>query len=177
MYIALGLLVPIAALLAYASTRPDEFSVTRDKVIAASPARLFALLQDFHEWVKWSPWEGMDPDMQRTYEGSERGVGARYAWKGNNKVGEGTMAIREVSEDARVVIALSFIKPFPAENTTIFTLEPVDGGTRVTWRMEGKNNLMAKVFTIFMNMDAMVGKDFEKGLAGLDTAAHAAPGP
>lgn len=173
MYILLGLLVPVGLLLAYASTRPDSFTVARSLVIDATPSTLFALIQDFREWAKWSPWDKLDPTMKRTFEGSERGVGARYTWEGNSKVGGGAMTIREVTEDARVALDLHFIKPIAANNTTVFTLDPTEGGTRVTWTMEGHNNLMAKLFGVFMNMDAMIGRDFEKGLAAMRDAARA----
>lgn len=173
MHILLALVIPAALLVAYASTRPTEFRIARSRVIPASPDALFALIEDFHRWAAWSPWDKMDPAMTRTFEGSEKGVGAVYRWKGNSKVGEGSMALREAVAGERVVIDLSFLKPFPAENVTTFTLTREGEGTRVEWSMEGRNNLMAKLFGLFMNMDEMVGRDFDKGLAAMEQAARA----
>ncbi len=151
----------------------DTYSVERSATVAAPPARVYAAIADFHDWTNWSPWEDLDPDLQRTYSGAERGVGAVYRWKGNRKAGEGRMEITEAAEPDRVVIALDFLKPFKSSNTTSFTLTPADGGTKVTWTMVGPKTFMTRVMGIFKSMDAFVGKDFEKGLARLD--AHVSP--
>lgn len=171
MHILVGLAITLGAFALYVSTRPAAFRIERSRALDASAAELYALIQDFHAWARWSPWDKMDPGMERIYEGADSGVGAVYRWRGNNKVGEGAMRITGAEQDARVELDLEFIKPFPAKNRTVFTLEAAGEGTRVTWAMEGENGFVAKAFGVFMNMDAMVGKDFEKGLAAMGAAA------
>ncbi|UJR82817.1 SRPBCC family protein [Sandaracinus amylolyticus] len=162
----------VAAVLALASRKPSSFRVERKKLIAARPDAIFPKLDDFRRWTEWSPWEKLDPELQRTYGGSDRGVGASYAWKGNNKAGEGRMEIVESKPSERLALKLEFIKPFPATNTTIFTLTPSGEGTEVSWTMEGENTFMGKVFSVFTDMDQMIGKDFEQGLENLERAAR-----
>lgn len=145
----------------------STFEVTRSAVIPAPAEEIFPLVNNFHEWTKWSPWEAVDPGMERTYSGSESGVGAKYAWSGNRKAGSGTMEIIGSDEPGRINIALEFTKPFKAVNPTTFTFTPSASGTDVTWTMTGENKGLGKVFALFMNMDKMVGGDFEKGLASL----------
>ena len=105
--------------------------------------------------------------MERSYSGSESGVGAKYAWSGNRKAGSGTMEIVDTAEPRNIKIRLEFTKPFKAVNPTSFTFTPSGNGTQVTWTMTGENKGIGKVFALFMNMDKMVGADFEKGLASL----------
>ena len=143
-----------------------EYTVVRTTTIAAEPATVHALLNDFHNWQTWSPWEGLDPDLQRTYSGAEQGVGARYAWTGNRKAGSGSMEITG-STPRRIDIRLVFLKPFSATNDVWFDLTPADGGTAVEWGMHGEQKGFWGFVGRFMNMDKMVGKDFEKGLAQL----------
>ena len=145
----------------------STYSVTRSTVIPAPAKDVFPLVNSFREWPKWSPWETVDPDMQRTYSGAEFGVGARYAWGGNRKAGAGNMEIVESQEPDVIRIRLEFTKPFAAVNPTTFTFVPEGGGTRVTWTMTGEHKGIGKVFALFMNMDKMVGGDFEKGLTSL----------
>lgn len=149
--------------------------VERSAVVRADAATVHALIDDFHEWVKWSPYEGYDPDMTRAYTGPDAGVGASYSWSGNRKAGAGTMTITESVPAERVVLDLAFTKPFKNRNVTEFLLEPVSDGTRVTWRMSGKQNavfgLVGKVFPI---MDKLVAPDFEKGLRQLAAVAEQA---
>lgn len=169
--IVLGLIlvvvVLIGVLLALASRQPDSFKLERTAKINASPEKVFAVLNDFHSWKDWSPWEKLDPDMRKTFSGSESGVGALYAWEGNKDVGQGSMEITESVPDSRIALDLKFIKPFKAENVTEFTLAPDGEGTRVTWAMSGKMIMVSKIMSLFVSMDKMVGKDFEKGLANL----------
>ena len=162
----------VVALLIYAATRPPTFTVQRSATIGAPPDRVFAYLDDFHRWPAWSPWERLDPEMQRVFSGAEHGKGAAYAWSGNKKVGEGRMEILESQAPSRVFIQLDFLKPFEAHNTTEFTLDPGDGGTRLNWAMHGNHNFVSKLMSVFMNMDKMVGSDFERGLANLKTVAE-----
>lgn len=164
--------VGVGAVLLLASRKPETFRVERRAVIAAPPSAVFPNLDDFHRWSAWSPWEKLDPDMKRTFGGPERGVGATYAWQGNGKAGEGRMEIVETVPDERVTLALEFVKPFPATNTTTFTLTPRDGGTEVVWALEGRNTFMGKVFSVFADMDSMVGKDFDEGLRNLERVAR-----
>lgn len=149
----------------------DIYTVTRSATIAAPPERIHPLLVDFHEWRHWSPWEDVDPDMERTHDGAARGEGARYAWDGNRKAGAGSMEITEV-EDDRVEVDLRFTKPFKATNTIIFRLAPVEAGTEVTWEMTGRRTLMTRVIEVFRSMDRMVGPDFERGLSQLRAVAE-----
>ncbi len=142
------------------------FSVQRQATIGAPASRVLQEIVDFRRWVNWSPWEGMDPNQQRTYSGSDSGVGARYAWLGSRKVGQGEMEIIRVDPNG-VDINLRFIKPFKANNDTKFAFAETNGQTTVTWTMTGKQNLINKIMGIFMSMDKLVGKDFEKGLTQL----------
>jgi hypothetical protein len=164
---AIALVVLVAIFLIYASTRPDAFSIERSSTIQAPPETLFALIDDFHQWHLWSPWEHLDPEMKKTYSGAPLGPGAVYEWEGNKKAGKGRMEITSSTAPSVVNIKLDFLKPFESHNTTASTLAPAAGSTNVTWTMRGKSPFMMKVMGIFMNMDAMVGKDFERGLANL----------
>ena len=150
----------------------STYEVVRTTTIDADPVNVHDLLNDFHEWRKWSPWEDLDPDLERTYTGPDAGVGAHYAWSGNRKAGEGSMVITH-STPLEVDVKLDFLKPFSASNQVRFTLTPADGGTKVEWRMNGEQKGVWGLVGRFMNMDKLVGKDFEKGLAQLKTAAEA----
>lgn len=169
MWMKLGIaaLVLGACAVAYVATRPDSFSVERSAEIGAPPEVVFALINDFRRWVVWSPYERLG-EVERTFRGPEAGVGATYAWRGE-KSGEGTMTIEE-STPQRILIRLEFIKPMTATNHASFELVPTATGTRVRWRMEGKNTLIGKVMSPFM--DAFVGQKHEEGLANLDLAAR-----
>ena len=161
------LVVVVAALLVYAATRPDSFRIERSAVIKAPPEKIFALINDLHQWTAWSPWEGIDPALKRSYSGAPSGKGAAYAWEGNNKVGSGRMEILESVPDSRIAIKLDFLKPFEAHNMAEFTLAPAGGGTTVTWAMSGPSPYVSKVMGLVFNMDKMVGGQFEQGLANL----------
>ncbi|TAL04205.1 MAG: polyketide cyclase [Rhodospirillaceae bacterium] len=162
----------IAAILAYTATKPSTFRVQRSARINASPEKIFPLINDFHSWVSWSPYENRDPDMRRTYGTITGGKGATYAWDGNKNVGQGSMEIVVASPPSNLTIKLDFMKPFEAHNTAEFTLEPVGDSTVVTWAMDGPQPYVAKVMSLFFNMDKMIGKDFEAGLANLKTAVE-----
>jgi hypothetical protein len=173
--IALAVLVVLA--LAFAlivATRPAEFQITRSATISAPAATVFAQVNDFHKWRAWSPWEKLDPNLNRTYGGPAAGEGATYAWNGNKQVGEGRMTITECRAPELVRIRLEFIKPFAATNDTEFRFQPRGDQTEVVWSMTGRNNFMSKAFCLFMNMDKMVGRDFEKGLAEMKAVSEAA---
>ncbi|MCP9000415.1 SRPBCC family protein [Pseudarthrobacter sp. RMG13] len=151
----------------------STYEVTRSALIPAPAEDVFPLVNSFLEWTKWSPWENVDPELNRSYSGSEAGVGATYAWSGNRKAGSGNMEIVESDAPRSIKVRLEFTKPFKAVNPTTFTFTPADGGTQVTWRMTGENKGLAKIFAMVVNMDKMVGGDFERGLAALSAAATA----
>jgi carbon monoxide dehydrogenase subunit G len=171
--IAIAVVVLVAAVLLFAATRPDNFSVQRTTSIKAPPEKIFALINDLHRWGSWSPWEKMDPEMKRTYSGAASGKGAVYAWQGNSKVGGGRMEISDTSPPSKITIRLDFVKPIEGHNTAEFTLEPKGDFTNVTWTMYGPTSYIAKVMGIFVSMDKMIGKEFETGLANLKTVAEA----
>ncbi len=162
----------VAGVLGYAASRPNAFRVERSKRIDAPPDRVFAKLNDFREWGSWSPWEELDPSMSRTHSGAASGKGAIYEWSGNKKVGKGRMEITDTVPSQKVNIQLDFITPFKAHNTTEFTLTPSGNGTDVNWAMMGASPFIMKVMGVFMSMDKMVGKDFEKGLAKLKASVE-----
>ena len=147
------------------------FEVSRSTSIAADPGRLHELIDDFHQWSQWSPWEGLDPEMKRTYSGPTAGKGARYAWLGNRKAGEGSMEITGTGPDG-VDIELQFIKPWKSTNQVRLSLAPTSKGTDVTWTMTGEQTGLMAVFGKVVPMDRLVGKDFEKGLARLKAVAE-----
>lgn len=159
--------VAVIALLLYASTRPSEFRVTRSQKMSAPPGAIFAQLNDLKKWAAWSPWDQMDPAMKKTYEGAESGEGATYAWAGNKNVGEGKMTIIESKPNESLTIKLEFYKPMAGVSTAQFDLTPDGDGTNVTWSMDGTNNFVAKVVCLFMDMDKMIGGNFEQGLTQL----------
>jgi len=166
LYILLGLAALLAILLIVASRKPDTVHYERSIVINASPERIIPHIEDFHKWSAWSPWEKLDPQMKREYSGAVSGPGAKYFWSGNGKAGEGSMEIIEAT-DRGVHIDLRFVKPFKNVCDTWIRFEPQGSGTRATWMMTGPNLFMGKLMGIFINMDKMVGKDFETGLAGM----------
>jgi uncharacterized protein YndB with AHSA1/START domain len=137
--------------------------------VKAPPEKVFPLINDFHQWTTWSPWEHKDPAMMRTYSGAQSGKGAAYAWDGNKNVGSGRMEILEASSPSKIVIKLDFFKPFEGHNTAEFTMLPQGDAatTNISWVMHGPAPFMSKVMQVFMNMDNMIGKDFEAGLANL----------
>lgn len=167
--IAVLFIVLLAALLGFAATKPDAFRVQRATRIKAPPEKIFGLINDLHSWGSWSPYEKKDPAMKRTHSGAASGKGAVYEWEGNNEIGVGRMEITESSPPAKVTINLDLVKPFEAHNMVEFTLEAQDDSTNVTWAMHGPSPYISKVIGIFIDMDSMVGKDFEIGLANLKT--------
>ena len=179
--VLLFLLVAVVLFLGYAWTRPDTFRVERSASIAAPADIVYARVANFRAWESWSPWEKLDPAMKREFGGTDGQVGSTYSWVGNKEVGEGRMTLTEATPNSKVGIKLEFLKPFASTSTTVFALAPETDGTRVTWTMDGNHNLMSKVMCVFMDMDKMVGGDFEKGLAALkdqsQAAAAAAPPP
>jgi uncharacterized protein YndB with AHSA1/START domain len=168
MPILLGVLLGLVVLvLVFAAVQPNTFVIQRKAVMRAPAKKIFAYFNDFKTWNKWSPWEKADPAMKKTFSGKAKGLGSVYAWEGNQQIGQGRMEIIEVSAPKLLKIKLDFFKPFEAHNLTTFTLEASGKMTEVSWTMQGPSRFMMKVMHLFMNMDRMVGKDFEKGLAQL----------
>lgn len=161
----------VAAILGFAATKPGAFQIQRSTTMKAAPDTIAAHIHDFHKWTAWSPWENLDPNLQRTYGGAPAGKGAVYAWEGNKQVGAGRMEITDAATQ-KTTIKLDFFRPFEAHNITEFRLTPRDGSTDVTWSMTGTNPYLMKVFGVFMNMDKMVGNDFEKGLSKLKSVSE-----
>jgi uncharacterized protein YndB with AHSA1/START domain len=166
-YIFIGIAVLVVLFIVIVAMRPSDFRITRATTMSAPAAMVFAQVNDFHNWAAWSPWEKMDPALQKTFAGAPAGTGAGYSWVGNKKVGKGCMTILESRPNDLIRIKLEFLKPFQAVNLTEFTFRPAGDQTAVTWSMTGKNNFFFKAFGLLMSMDKMVGQDFEKGLAGM----------
>lgn len=171
--ILLAVAVIILLFVIVVAMQPADFRITRSTTIAAPAETVFAHVNDFHKWDAWSPWAKLDPAMKQSYEGSAAGTGAIYTWDGNKDVGTGRMTLTESRSNELVRIKLEFLKPFAAVNDTEFTFKSEGNQTAVTWSMTGKNNFIAKAFSLIMNMDKMVGGDFEKGLAQMKTLAEA----
>lgn len=164
--------VAIAAILIYAATKPDSFRVERSASMNAPPEKIFPYIEGLKRWIEWSPYEGRDPEMKRTYSGAESGKGAVYEWDGNKNVGTGRMEILNSTPPNKVVIKLDFLKPFEGHNTAELTVEPKGGQTIVTWAMYGPSTFMTKLIGTFMDMDDMIGRDFAAGLAKLKTVVE-----
>jgi len=173
--ILIGLAVVVVVLVVIVALQPSHYRVERSATMNAPASMVFAQVNDFHKWNAWSPWAKLDPGMKQTFEGAPAGNGAGYAWVGNSEVGEGRMTITESHPSDLIKIKLEFIKPFAATSNTVFTFKPEGNQTKVTWAMDGDKNLIAKAFHLFMNIDKMVGGDFEKGLAQMKSVAEAAP--
>ena len=161
----------VAVILILAAAGPDTFRIRRAITINAKPEKIAAHIIDFHKWTSWSPYEKYDPAMKRSYSGSKTGMGAVYEWKGNSRIGAGRMEITDVAP-LRIEIKLDFLKPIEGHNTAWFLFEPQGPATRVTWDMHGPNRFIGKIIHVFMNMDKMVGKDFEAGLQNLKALAE-----
>ena len=170
--IAIAVVVVVGGFLIYAATRPDTFRVERTATIKAPPEKIFPLINDFQRWGAWSPFEKKDPTMKRTLSGAPSGSGAVYEWDGNKEIGQGRMEIVESVPPSRVTLKLDFTRPFEAHNIVDFTLEPRGDSTQVTWAIHGPSPFISKVMGIVFNMDKMIGKDFEAGLAALKTVSE-----
>ncbi|MES2824685.1 MAG: SRPBCC family protein [Pseudomonadota bacterium] len=164
------LVVAVAIMLIFilAFAKPAIFRVVRIADIKASPESIFALLNDFHRWQAWSPWERMDENLQREYSGSVSGAGMKYAWQGNKKVGKGNMEVVESQPSSMLKIQLNFIEPFVSSNIVVFTLVPQGETTQITWLMEGPYHFISKLISVFVDMDKMVGKNLEAGLNNMN---------
>lgn len=163
--------IAVAIVLILAAMKPDTFQVQRSIAIQAPPERIQPLIADFRAWGAWSPWEKKDPAMTRSFSGADSGVGARYAWEGDKTVGRGSMEIVEAAP-TKVALKLDFIAPFEAHNAAVFALQPQGQTTNVVWTMTGPTPFLGKIVHVFMNMDRMIGGDFEAGLAAMKAAAE-----
>ena len=170
--LALGALIVVFVLVV--ATRPSEYRVVRTVTVAAPPSAVFAQVNDFHKWDAWNPWAKLDPAMKQAYEGAPAGVGAVYAWAGNHEVGEGRMTITESRPSELIRLRLDFLKPFAGTSVAAFTFKPEGDRTVVTWSMDGQNNFVAKAIGLFMDMDKMIGGQFEVGLARMKAVAESA---
>lgn len=169
---ALVLLLAAGAALAYASTRPDAFSIERSTVIAAPPSTVFPMIDSLKRMNEWNPFVQPDPNIKIAYWGPDMGVGAGHSWDGNGQVGKGTIEIIESQPNSNVAMRLRMVKPMAADNRVTFELQPATEGTRVTWRMQGRQPFIGKIMTLVIDCDVMVGKQFEKGLAALKALAE-----
>jgi len=177
--IALALFTIVAlaciAIFAIAFARPDTYHVERSIVTAAPPATVHALIEDLHRFPEWSPWQKLDPAMAITYDGPERGVGASSHWVGNKEAGEGRMTITESTAPTSVTQRLEFLKPWASTAEIHFAIAPEGEGSRGTWSMDGNADFMTKLMSLFANLDTMIGRDFEAGLANLRRVAESTP--
>lgn len=166
------LAVAVVAVLILAAAKPDTFQVARSTSIKAPPEKIFPLINDFRSWTAWSPYEKKDPDMKRSFSGASSGKGAVYEWDGDKNVGKGRLEIADTSPPSKITIKLGMIRPFEANNIVQYTLEPKGDSTNVTWAMQGQTPFLGKVVHVFIDMDRMVGQDFEIGLANLKAIAE-----
>jgi hypothetical protein len=175
----LGVLALIVAVVVIVSVvvamQPEDLKITRSATFNAAPATVFEQVNDFHKWDAWSPWAKIDPTMKATHSGAPSGVGAVYSWVGTGDAGEGKMTITASHPTDHIAIDLEFIKPFPAKNVTEFTFKPSGDKTDVIWTMTGKKNFVMKAFCLVMDMDKLIGADFEKGLAQMKPIVESAP--
>ncbi|HEY8162665.1 MAG TPA: SRPBCC family protein [Methylocystis sp.] len=172
----LVVLALISGLIAYISLQPNTFKITRSAIIDAPPETIYPLINDLHSWEAWSPWARLDPNAKNSFDGSPLGPGASMSWSGNNKVGAGKMTIKESSQNERIRLKLEFSRPMQAASDVQFDLAPVgETRTEVAWAMSGRNEFMGKAMAVFMNMDKVVGAQFELGLANLKAVAEAEP--
>jgi hypothetical protein len=175
--ILIALVVIVAVLAVVVATRPSEFRVQRSTTISAPAPVVFAQVNDFHKWEAWSPYVKRDPAMKKTFEGAPSGVGAIYTWSGNNEVGEGRTTIIESRPSELIRVKLEFVRPFDATSIAEFTFKPEGERTAVTWSLNGHNNFIAKAMGLVVNLDRMIGGDFETGLAQMKSAAEAGSRP
>ena len=165
--VAIVLAIAIAVVLVLAAAKPNTLTIQRATTVKAPPDRIFPLINDFRQWVTWSPYENKDPALKRSYSGAPSGKGAVYGWEGNKNVGSGRMEILDAAAPSKIVIKLDFFTPFEGHNTAEFTMLPQGDATNVTWLMHGPSPFIGRIMQVFINMDRMIGKDFEAGLANL----------
>lgn len=165
--VLIAVVLAIGLFAVYIAMKSPEFTVTRSAKMSAPPANVFAQINNFHNWEAWSPWAKMDPNAKNAFEGPASGEGAKFSWQGNKDIGEGAMTITESRPSDVIKIDLEFFKPFAARNLAVFTFTPIGDETEVKWTMTGQSNFFCRAMCTFMNMDKMVGGQFEKGLAAI----------
>jgi len=165
--IIVGLAIVVLIVLGIAATRSPIMRVERYATIPAPAEKIFPLINNLREWQAWSPWERLDPALKRKYGGAEAGKGATYEWEGNKQAGKGRMQVVESVEPRSIVLDLHFLKPWESRGRIEFLLRPTEAGTEVVWTMESPRTFMTKLVCVFINMERMVGRDFESGLARL----------
>ncbi len=175
----LAILLILAVLIGAASglfiaRQPDEFQITRTVAVSAPASVPFAHVNDFHQWIGWSPWEGIDPNLKRTYEGPAQGVGTRYTWDGSGQVGAGIMTITESRAPGLIRLDVEFLRPFKAANVVEFTFNPRGSHTIVAWSMSGRETFFTKAFGLIFNRDKLVGGMFQKGLEKMKAVCEGA---
>lgn len=170
--ILIGLGVVLLGLVAVIALQPSHFKIERSTTINAAPEFAFNVVNDFKQWSEWSPWEKLDPSQKRTFSGAPTGQGSVYEWNGNDKVGSGRMTITKSNPTELIEIKLEFLKPMEQTNITRVSFAPEGANTKVTWSMEGDNGFVGKAFCLVMNMEKMVGPDFERGLASMKEVAE-----
>lgn len=169
--IGIAVIAVVVVILIYAASKPDVAHVERSVVIKAPPEKIFALINDFHQWDKWTPYN-KDPAMKKTYSTNAVGMGASYAWEGNKEVGKGDITITESEPYARIAFNLHMISPFEGNNHVVFALKAAGDSTTVSWILEDRQSYLVKIMGTFLDIDKMVGRDFEAGLAKLNLAAE-----
>ncbi len=172
--ILIAVVAVIVLFLIVVAMRPPEFRITRSAVIAAPIATVFNQVNDLHKWQEWSPWAKLDPNAKKSFDGPLAGVGAKFGWSGNNKIGEGSMTITDSRPSEFIRFNLEFLRPMKCNNIAEFAFKPEGKGTSVNWAMTGRNSFISKAFCLVMNMDKMIGSDFEKGLAQLKALSESA---
>jgi uncharacterized protein YndB with AHSA1/START domain len=173
--ILIGVGAVLAIFLVVVAMQPSTFRIERSATMAAPAADVFAQVNDFHKWEAWSPWAKLDPAAKNTFDGPASGVGAGFAWEGNDQVGVGRMTITESKPAERIAIKLEFLKPFASTAATEYTFKGDGKQTTMTWAMTGEKNFVSKMMCLFMNMDKMVGGQFETGLASIKGIVEAPP--
>src|SRR4051812_4305151 len=163
----IGIVVLLVIFAIAIATRPKTFRVERSILVSAPADVVFPFINDFHLWNRWSPYEKLDPNLQRTFSGAQAGTGATYEWLGNREAGQGKMVIKESTPSQRVAIDLFFLKPFKSTSLAEFTFAPALGGTKVTWAMSGKNTTAGKAISLVASMDKYLGNSFDEGLGNL----------
>lgn len=166
------IILAIAVFCVAVAMQPNELKITRSATIEAPPEKVFEQVNDFNKWAAWSPWEKLDPAMKKEITGSPSGKGASYYWIGNDDVGEGRMTIAESHPSDHIKIDLEFMKPFAQKSVNDFVFKADGDKTNVTWTMSGQSNFLSKAFGLIMDMDKMIGADFEKGLAQMKNIAE-----
>lgn len=172
--ILIGLVALIAVFVVVVAMQPDDFRIERSATIDAPPDQVFAQVNDFHNWEKWSPWRKLDPNAKSEYSGAKSGVGAKFSWAGNSDVGVGSMTLTESKPHERIGIQLDFKEPFEDSSDVEFIFKPEGNKTHVTWAISGQDDFIFKAFSLVMDRDGMIGDMYEKGLKSLEEATKAA---